>query len=131
MRRDARAYLWDIQQAADAILRFVAGLDAGSYAETEIAHAAVERKFEIIGEALSKLSKLDPDLARRIPDSHAIVAFRNVLIHGYAAVEHDRVWRIVQTSLPGLRAAVVALLNELGPLVPSGRDEGGPEGVPT
>jgi hypothetical protein len=29
--------------------------------------AAVERKFEIIGEALSKLSKLDPDTAHGVP----------------------------------------------------------------
>ena len=115
MRRDARAYLWDIQKAADAILDFIAGLDSQIYAESEIVHSAVERKFEIIGEALGQLSKLDPDLARRIPDIRDIIAFRNVLIHGYAAVEHDRVWRIAETSLPGLRAAVAALLAELGP----------------
>jgi len=115
MLRDARAYLWDVQQAADAILRFVAGLDVQTYAATEVVHSAVERKFEIIGEALSQLSKLDPALANRIPDVAAIVAFRNVLIHGYAAVEHDRVWRIAEASLPGLRATVADLLDELGP----------------
>jgi uncharacterized protein with HEPN domain len=53
MQRDARAFLWDIQQAADAIQRFVAGLDVRTYAETELVHSAVERKFEIIGEALN------------------------------------------------------------------------------
>jgi uncharacterized protein with HEPN domain len=68
MQRDARAFLWDVQQAADTILRFVAGLDVHTYAETELVHSAVERKFEIIGEALSQLAKLDPVLARRIPD---------------------------------------------------------------
>ncbi len=51
MRRDVRAYLWDIKKAADAISVFVAGLDAQIYAETEVVHSAVERKFEIIGEA--------------------------------------------------------------------------------
>jgi uncharacterized protein with HEPN domain len=115
MKRDARAFLWDIQQAADAILRFVAGLDIRTYAETELVHSAVERKFEIIGEALNQIAKLDPALARRIPDVREIIAFRNVLIHGYAVVEHDRVWRIAEASLPGLRAAVAALLDELGP----------------
>ena len=60
MKRDARAFLWDIQQAADAILRFVAGLDIRTYAETELVHSAVERKFEIIGEALNQIAKLDP-----------------------------------------------------------------------
>jgi len=114
MRRDARAYLWDIQNAADAILMFVAGLDARTYAETEIVHSAVERKFEIIGEALGQLSKLDPALALRIPDIRDIIAFRNILIHGYAGIEHDRVWDIAQDSLPGLRTTVTALLEELG-----------------
>ena len=114
MHRDARAYLWDIQKAADAILTFTAGLDAQTYAETEVVHSAVERKFEIIGEALGQLSKLDPVLAHRIPDIREIISFRNVLIHGYAAIEHDRVWRIAEASLPGLRAVVAALLAELG-----------------
>lgn len=115
MHRDAQTYLWDVHNAADAILRFVAGLDARTYAETELVHSAVERKFEIIGEALRQLAKLDPDMARRIPDMRDIIAFRNILIHGYAVVEQDQVWRILQSSLPHLRASVAALLAELGP----------------
>jgi uncharacterized protein with HEPN domain len=114
MPHDARAYLWDIQKAADAILRFIADLDFQAYAKAEMAQSAVERKFEIIGEALGKLSKLDPVLAQRIPNIREIVAFRNVLIHGYATIQHDRVWRTAETFLPGLRAAVAALLTEMG-----------------
>ncbi|HTB43591.1 MAG TPA: hypothetical protein VK741_08200 [Acetobacteraceae bacterium] len=60
VQRDARSYLWDVQQAADAIIGFIAGLDVRTYAETEVVHSAVERKFEIIGEALNQLPKLDP-----------------------------------------------------------------------
>jgi uncharacterized protein with HEPN domain len=115
MQHDSRAYLWDVRQAADAILDFVAGLDWKTYAEAQVIHAAVERKFQIIGEALNQLSKADPALAARIPDLTQIVAFRNVLIHGYAVVEHPRVWRIIQESLPPLRAKVAALLDKLGP----------------
>ena len=115
MHRDAKTYLWDIENAADAILRFLAGLDAQAYAETDLVHSAVERKFEIIGEALRQLAKIDPVLASRIPDMRDIIAFRNILIHGYAVVEHDQVWRIAQSSLPQLRATVATLLAELGP----------------
>jgi uncharacterized protein with HEPN domain len=64
MRPDARAFLWDIQSAADAIERFTLGLDAASYSNSEIVHSAVERKFEIIGEALGQLAKLDPALVQ-------------------------------------------------------------------
>ena len=56
MRRDARAFLWDVQHATDAIVRFTAGLDARAYADNEVITAAVERKFKIIGEALDQLS---------------------------------------------------------------------------
>ncbi len=115
MQHDSRAYLWDVRQAADAILDFVAGLDLKTYAETRVIHSAVERQFQIIGEALNQLSKGDPVLAANIPDLPRIVAFRNLLIHGYAVVEHPRVWRIIQESLPLLRAKVTALLEELGP----------------
>lgn len=115
MPRDVRAYLWDEPGAAAAIPDFVAGLDAATDAASDGVHAAVERTFGIMGEALNQRAKLDPALARRIPDSGDIIAFRNLLIHGCATVDHDRVWRIVSQSLPELRTAVDALLAELGP----------------
>ena len=97
-----------------AIQAFTDGLDARSFACHHMAQASVERKFEIIGEALNQLSKQDPDLAARIPELSRIVAFRNVLIHGYAAVDIETVWNTVQSSLPGLLGKVKALLDELG-----------------
>ena len=115
MQRDAGAFLWDVLQAADAILRFIAGLNAESYAAADVVHSAVERKFEIIGEALAQLSKLDPVLAARVPDLREIIAFRNVLIHSYAVVEHERVWRIAEGSPPVPRTTVAVLLDELKP----------------
>lgn len=84
------------------------------YAANPMAQAAVERKFEIIGEALNQLAKLDADLAARIPDLPQIVAFRNQLIHGYTAVNVSTVWNIAQNALPALLDSVQAVLNELG-----------------
>jgi uncharacterized protein with HEPN domain len=110
-----RAFLWDIQRAADTILRFVAGVDVRTYAENELVHSVVERKFEIISEALNQIATLDPALAQRIPNIREIVASRDLLIHWYAVVEHDRVWRIAEASLPSLRTTVAALLHEMGP----------------
>ena len=82
MQRDPRAWLWDVQEAARSIESFTDGLDPASYAASELVHSAVERKFEIIGEALNQLAKVDPGLGARIPHLPQIVAFRNLLIHG-------------------------------------------------
>jgi len=112
MERDAKAYLWDVREAGKAIQNFVAEVDFEHYADNEMLSSAVERKFEIMGEALNQLSKRDVALAERVPDYRQIVAFRNLLIHGYAAVDSRRVWRIIQESLPGLIASVEVLLGD-------------------
>ncbi len=72
--------------------------------------AAVERQFEIIGEALAGLRRADPPAAARIPDLPRIIAFRNVLIHGYATIDARLVWGVVENDLDGLRAAIAQLL---------------------
>ena len=59
MERDARSYLWDMREAADAIAEFTVSMNATKYAESRVVRAAVERQFEIIGEALNQLAKLD------------------------------------------------------------------------
>ena len=114
MQRDPRAFLWDVRDAALAIQGFVAGMDVSAYEANAMAQAAVERKFEIIGEALSQLSRLDAALAARIPELAQIVAFRNQLIHGYATVSVGTVWNVLRNALPPLLAVVEDLLGELG-----------------
>jgi uncharacterized protein with HEPN domain len=73
--------------------------------------SAVERQFEIIGEVLNQLSKVDPGAAARIPELGRIVAFRNILIHGYAAVDDDLVWQVLVDKLPGLQHPLHELLD--------------------
>ena len=114
MLRDPRAFLWDVRESALAIQGFIAGMDADAYAASDLVQAGVERKFEIIGEALNQLSKLDAPLATRIPELPQIVAFRNQLIHGYATVKAQTVWNVTQSSLPALLVCVNGLLQELG-----------------
>lgn len=59
MQRDPRAFLWDVREAAQAIQSFTAGLDVKDYVGNEMVQAAVERKFEVIGEALNQLGRRD------------------------------------------------------------------------
>jgi uncharacterized protein with HEPN domain len=72
----------------------------------------VERHFEIIGEALNRLNRIDPDTAAQITDAAQIIAFRNVLIHGYDAIDDSRVWDGIQHSLPALHSQVTELLKD-------------------
>jgi uncharacterized protein with HEPN domain len=114
MRRDPRAYLWDVREAADAITSFVQGRTFNDYVSDLMLRSAVERQFAIIGEALSQLSRVDPGLAARIPELRRVVAFRNVLVHGYDQIDSAGVWRIVHADLTPLRARAADLLVELG-----------------
>lgn len=114
MERDPRSFLWDVRESADAILRFTEGRSLDDYLADDMLSAAVERHFEIIGEALNRLAKTAPNIAARIPDLANAVAFRNLLIHGYATVDHGIVWRTAREDLPSLRQVIIDLLIELG-----------------
>ncbi len=114
MRRDPRVLLADVERASVDIARFTDGMTRDAYRGDERTQAAVERKFEIVGEALNRLHGDHPELAKRIPRLRRIVDFRNLLIHGYAAVIPDRVWDYARSDLPELRSVVQRMLAELG-----------------
>jgi len=103
-------YLFDIDQACALLTGFVAGKSLADYEADALLRSAVERQFEIAGEALNQMLKRQPDLASAITDSARIIAFRNVLIHGYAQVTNSVVWGIVQQNLPILCKEVKDLL---------------------
>jgi uncharacterized protein with HEPN domain len=112
MQREAKAYLWDIANAAQSIRAFTDGKDLNLYLKDEMLRAAVERKFGIVGEALSQLLRKFPQYRDKITLIGEIVGFRNQIVHGYATVRDDIVWEIVQTYLPGLLMEVTQLLEE-------------------
>ena len=112
MQRNAKAYLWDIDHAAISILAFTAGKDLNAYQQDELLRAAVERKFGIIGEALSQLLRSFPLYCNKITMVGDIVAFRNQIVHGYATIRDDMVWEIVQVYLPRLHREIAGLLDE-------------------
>ncbi len=112
MQREARMYLTDIQAAAGKIQEYTAGKQFSHYDTQEMLRDAVERKFEIVGIALAELAIRDVALASRISDYQKIIAFRNVLAHGYAHIDNATVWDIIVNNLPLLARQVDALLEE-------------------
>ncbi len=115
MRPDPRVLLADVDRAAADIAYFTEDMDRETYVGDARTQAAVERKFEIIGEALNRLHQTRPEIAERIPTLREVVDFRNLLIHGYAVVIPDRVWDYAVNDLPELRRIVQALLTAMGP----------------
>ena len=111
MRPDPKKYLWDALHAAELVHSFIRGQSFADYQSDAMLRSAVERQFEIIGEALNQLSKADPEAGSRIPELRRIVAFRNILIHGYATVDDALVWQVLVDKLPGLQQVLNELLN--------------------
>jgi uncharacterized protein with HEPN domain len=112
MRRNLKAYLWDIERAAHNIQSFTEHKGLSDYQNDAMLRAAVEREFELIGEALAQALRLHPELESRISNSQQIIALRNQLMHGYATVRDALAWEIVQTDLPVLRQQAADLLRE-------------------
>ena len=113
MPRDPRTYLFDIMPAADLVAEFTAGKQLSDYLREPMLRAAVEREFEIIGEAMTQLARLDDEIATGISHHRRAISFRNALIHGYDEIDDEVVWDTVIADLPRLRTEVDALLREL------------------
>lgn len=112
MPRDSLAYLWDARRALTLIAQFVSGRSWADYERDALLRSGVERQFEILGEALNRLDKLEPAIGRKISDLPRIVAFRNVLIHGYAAIDDRLVWEVATARVGPLSAVLDELLGD-------------------
>ena len=106
--KDDRLYLTHITERIERIERYAApGRD--HFMSDEQAQDAIIRNFEIIGEAVNRISDGTLDRAPDIPWNQ-IAAFRNMLIHGYMGVKLERVWNVIENDLHNLKEAVNYLL---------------------
>lgn len=111
MRLESKKYLYDIVRAAASAQGFVSGKSFANYTADAMLCSAVERQLEIVGEALAQLARTDPATASKISEYQRIIAFRNILIHGYAEIDHRIVWNVLELKLPILRREAEALLS--------------------
>jgi uncharacterized protein with HEPN domain len=110
MKDEVRAHLHDILQAGRAIKGFVAARTFENYDADEQLRSAVERKFEIMGEALNRIRRDDPDVLQQIRDHRDIISFRNILVHGYDSIDDRIVWGVIVEDLDHLLADIGRLL---------------------
>jgi len=111
-QRDA-AYLWDMLDAARAVIRFTAGLSMEEFLaeEEEVVRLAVERELEIMGEAARRLSAQFREAHSEVPWKD-IVGLRNVISHQYDKVDYKEVFRIASERMPRLVETLESLTPE-------------------
>jgi len=106
-----KEFIWleDISRSIEEIYEFLPEpLDYFTFEKDLKTRKAVERNIEIIGEALNRILKVNPDIA--ISDSRKIVDTRNRIIHGYDNITPDILWLIIKKSLPLLKEEVNRIL---------------------
>ena len=110
MKSELLAHLHDILQAGQAVTGFVAGRTFQDYCHDELLRSGVERKFQIMGEALNRVSRQDPRVLDQIRNYREIISFRNILVHGYDSIDDRIVWDTIQSDLANLIEDVKGLL---------------------
>jgi uncharacterized protein with HEPN domain len=111
MPPEAIKLLVDIRAALSDIKDFTVGMDFALYQLDAKCRAAVERKFEVIGEACTRLRDRFPEIFPLVLSGSQIIGLRNRIIHGYDNVDDAIVWDIVTRKLPLLATEVEALID--------------------
>jgi len=100
MKKEIKKYLFDIMSSAEEINSYTNNFTFTDYSSNKLVQRAVERNFEIIGEALNAIKYNYSDLINKISDYQRIIGFRNILIHGYSEIDEKIVWDAIQKHLP-------------------------------
>lgn len=112
MNQRTSKHLYEIAEASKAIMSFTKGLDLDKYSADDRTRSAVERKFEIIGEALRRIRDDDAETFGQIESGNQINGMRNRLIHGYDAVDDEIVLETIANDLPKLSHCATHLLTD-------------------
>ena len=111
MANEIKVWLSDIKQAIQEINDFLpAGRNFQEFQKDIKTKRAIERNIEIIGEAMNRILKKEPDF--QISNARKIVDTRNRVIHGYDSVSEAVIWAIVDQELPKLEEEIDQLLNQ-------------------
>ena len=97
-----QTWLLDIHQAIDEIFEFIGEkIDFKKYQSDLKTKKATERNLEIIGEAVTRILKLDPNF--KIENARNIIGTRNRIIHSYDNISDEIIWTIISRELPKLK----------------------------
>ena len=109
MKREIKKHLYDIKIAIESIESYLGeNKNFFKYQKNKMLRRAVERELEIIGEAMNRILKTNPNIS--IKNAKKIVSTRNWIIHGYDKVDDVIVWGIISKHLPLLKQEIIILL---------------------
>jgi uncharacterized protein with HEPN domain len=111
MTNKAPKLLLDALGAIASAREFVDGVSLAQYATDKMRRSAVERQLEILGEACSRLARLDPSFLTSVSNLKLAIDLRNRIIHGYDAVDDEIVYLTVTEDLAELELALARLLD--------------------
>lgn len=111
MKREIKKYLYDVKTSIESINEFLGDhRDFFEYQNNKLLRRAIERELEIIGEAMNRALKLNPDI--EIQHARQIVDTRNWVIHGYDKVDDVVIWAIITKHLPKLKIEIEEFLEK-------------------
>lgn len=103
--KDHSVYIQNILDSITEIEKYLENQDQTSFLENTWDQAAVIRYLEIIGEAANKIPSNVQEKYVEVPWGE-IIGLRNVLIHNYADVDLEIVWKVITTELPILKKSL-------------------------
>jgi uncharacterized protein with HEPN domain len=112
MTEETRRRLRDALESLDNIAGFMSGQTIEDYRSSLMLRSAVERQFEIVGEALNYAWRSDPAIGDRIVGLRDVIGLRNRIIHGYDRIDDQLIWDIVQTEAPLLADVIRSVLDK-------------------
>lgn len=110
MKDEVLKNLTDALDASKYVKEFTRDITFEDYQNDELLKSAVERKFEIVGEALNRIKKIDASILERISEWRDIIGFRNNLAHCYESIDHTLVWSIVEEDLDALLTDISSVI---------------------
>jgi uncharacterized protein with HEPN domain len=95
--RKPQKYLYDIIDCCEFLLDFTKNKTVENYKNDRAFRSAVERELQIIGEAITQLDAVNPEIADKILEHRNIIGFRNILVHGYDSLDPNTVWNVIES----------------------------------
>lgn len=112
MRKSPQPYLILIQRALTHIEHYRPP-DKAQFLAQPMAQDATLMRLQVIGENLAQIRRLDDHAYHEMAhDSwNKLIGLRNIISHGYEAIDFEEIWQIVTDELPAFAATIEALID--------------------